>query len=64
MPEETEKKTCLVCDRTADETPLLRLDYRGSAFWICPAHLPILIHHPEQLAGRLPGALQAAEPCE
>lgn len=48
--------SCLVCERGADETPLLRLEYRDSEFRICPQHLPVLIHDPAQLIGRLPGA--------
>jgi hypothetical protein len=24
--------------------------------WICPQHLPLLIHNPQQLAGKLAGA--------
>lgn len=47
---------CLVCERTSETLPLLRLEYRGANYWICPAHLPILIHHPDQLIGKLPGA--------
>jgi hypothetical protein len=47
---------CLLCDRDARATPLLRLDYRDDGFWICPQHLPVLIHEPGQLVGRLPGA--------
>jgi hypothetical protein len=46
---------CLVCHRTADEIPLLTIQYRGEAHYICPQHLPILIHKPAQLAGVLPG---------
>ncbi len=25
-------------------------------YWICPQHIPILIHDPSKLAGKLPGA--------
>ena len=49
-------KKCLVCDRSADEAPLIRLDYRGERLGICPQHMPQLIHHPEKLVGKLPGA--------
>jgi len=49
-------KRCVVCGQGPEETPLLALDYRGGAFWICPQHLPVLIHDPAQLADRLPGA--------
>ncbi len=49
-------KVCLACGRGPEEVPLLALEYRGGSFWICPQHLPVLIHKPSQLAGRLPGA--------
>jgi hypothetical protein len=48
--------SCLACGRAADATPLIALSYRGVSYWICPQHLPILIHDPARLAGRLPGA--------
>ncbi len=47
---------CLSCKRGKDETPLIPLEYRDSSFWICPQHLPILIHDPSRLIGVLPGA--------
>ncbi len=50
------KKTCLACDLDSDAVPLICLEYRGEALWICPRHMPLLIHQPEQLVGRLPGA--------
>jgi len=49
---------CLYCDRTSDEVALLPVRYRDADHFICASHLPILIHHPEQLAERLPGADQ------
>ena len=53
----TDDKTfCLVCQRTSDEIPLISFRYRGSGLWICPQHLPILIHDPTKLAEVLPGA--------
>jgi len=53
---EKRTKTCLACGRGEDETPLVCLDYRGARHWICPQHLPILIHDPGRLVGQLPGA--------
>jgi len=50
------EKQCLYCQRTANETPLVTLEYRDSVTWICPQHLPMLIHDPTKLAGKLPGA--------
>jgi hypothetical protein len=47
---------CLYCEQTQDEIPLLALTYQGESYWICPSHLPILIHKPGELIGRLPGA--------
>jgi hypothetical protein len=49
-------KSCIACGRGPAETPLLTLDYRDSTFSICAQHLPVLIHDPGQLVGRLPGA--------
>ncbi|MDH3523495.1 MAG: hypothetical protein OES32_07895 [Acidobacteriota bacterium] len=49
-------QSCLACQRGPDETPLVQLAYRGSILWICPQHLPILIHDPGRLVGLLPGA--------
>lgn len=50
------KPYCLYCERTEDEVPLIPLTYHSGQAWICPAHLPILIHKPSQLADKLPGA--------
>lgn len=47
---------CLYCERSADEVPLLVMWHKGQNFWICPEHLPILIHKPGMIADRLPGA--------
>ncbi|MEE9219594.1 MAG: hypothetical protein V3U98_11070 [Acidobacteriota bacterium] len=56
MAEETTTGACLACQRGSDETPLIALQYRQSRLWICPQHLPVLIHDPTQLIGKLPGA--------
>jgi hypothetical protein len=63
MPQQSPPDTCLACGRGQDVTPLVSLAYRGSAFWICPQHLPILIHDPQRLVGKLPGA-EGLEPAE
>jgi len=47
---------CLVCSKTNKEIPLLSLIYQDKTYWVCPQHLPLLIHKPEQLIGLLPGA--------
>jgi hypothetical protein len=53
---EPNEPRCLYCNRTADEVPLLVIEYQGRTYRICPQHLPILIHKPAALAGLLPGA--------
>ena len=52
----TSDKICLACRRDDSQVPLIRMEYRGADFWICPQHLPLLIHDPASLAGKLPGA--------
>ncbi len=47
---------CLVCDQTGDQIPLLKLEFHGRQYAICPSHFPILIHQPQLLVGKLPGA--------
>lgn len=50
------KNKCLYCERTSAEVPILVFEYRDDTYGICPQHLPVLIHKPEQLAQKLPGA--------
>ncbi|MBL8095349.1 MAG: hypothetical protein JNL73_14360 [Anaerolineales bacterium] len=47
---------CLVCERSSDLIPLLAFQFQGKDLWICPEHLPILIHQPARLADKLAGA--------
>ena len=54
---------CLQCEKTDGQVPLLRMIYRGEEFHICPQCLPVLIHKPEKLAGKLPG-MQPGKPAE
>jgi len=52
----SDASVCLVCKRISDEVPLISFRYRGSDLFICPQHLPVLIHDPSKLAEVLPGA--------
>ena len=56
MKQPNAEKACLACGRDDRATPLVRLDYQGAALWICPQHMPVLIHNPGELVGRLDGA--------
>jgi hypothetical protein len=55
MSSET-KPFCLLCERDEQATPLVALRYRDRDLWICPQHMPVLIHDPHALADVLPGA--------
>lgn len=50
-----ETPRCLYCEQTSEEMPLIRLTFQDHDLWICPQHLPLLIHEPDKLAGKLPG---------
>lgn len=49
-------KQCLNCERSEKDIPLMSLAYRDDIFFICPQCLPVLIHKPQNLAGKLEGA--------
>ena len=49
-------KSCLVCKKSSNETPVTKFYYQESNFYICPQHIPILIHNPQELVGLLDGA--------
>lgn len=51
-----QKLECIICKTDNVKTPLLQLNYQNQTYWICPQHMPALIHKPEQLTGMLPGA--------
>lgn len=49
-------KVCLVCKKDENLVPLVQIDFKGNNYYICPQHIPVLIHNPGQLEGLLPGA--------
>ncbi len=49
-------KECLVCKTSFTEIPVTKFYYQKSEFYICPQHIPVLIHNPQELIGLLPGA--------
>jgi len=59
----SKQQHCLLCEKTQEQVPLIELTYQNTTFYICPQHLPVLIHNPQMLIGKLPGAegMQAAE---
>ena len=59
----SERVNCVQCGRNDQDVPLIALQVKGDQAWICPQHLPLLIHKPHLLEGKLPGTenLQAAD---
>ena len=53
---ETAAPKCVFCERTNQEVPLVTLNYQDQEYYICPEHIPLLIHNPQQTEGCLPGA--------
>jgi hypothetical protein len=49
-------QTCLYCGVDSDHAPLVTLQYQGRTLYICTQHLPLMIHNPQELVGKLPGA--------
>ena len=47
---------CLNCNTSENEIPLVNLVYSGKAAFICSRCLPVLIHQPQNLIGKLEGA--------
>lgn len=55
MEKQTEKK-CIVCESNHDEVPVTKFEYKDIEFYICPQHIPVLIHDPQKLVGLIPDA--------
>lgn len=53
-----DEKKCIICGKTVEEIPLTQFDYKAQSFWICPQHIPVLIHDPHKMTDLLPGADQ------
>jgi hypothetical protein len=47
---------CLNCGRDEQQSPLISLRFRGENWFICPQCMPVLIHNPQRLVEKLPGA--------
>jgi hypothetical protein len=49
-------KTCLSCNQSEQEIPLVTLEYQGQQVYICSQCFPTLIHSPAKLAGKIKDA--------
>lgn len=56
MSDKIIKNYCLNCNTSEDEIPLVTLTYSGKPAYICSKCLPLLIHQPQKLIGKLDGA--------
>lgn len=52
---------CVYCDQSSDQIPLITFLFKEKEHWICPQHLPILIHQPYKLVDKLPGLMLAED---
>ncbi len=46
--------TCVHCGQDDSQVPLILFYYQGQERHICTEHLPVLIHTPAKLTGKLP----------
>ncbi len=53
MEENTKTYTCLNCNQPETVVPLVNLRYSGKQAWICSQCMPVLIHRPAELVGKL-----------
>ena len=56
MTDKKEGPQCILCGKADTEIPLVKLTYNSSDFFLCAEHMPMLIHQPSSLIGKLPGA--------
>ena len=49
-------KECLVCKKSSVEIPVTKFYYQENEFYICPQHMPVIIHNPQELIGLIDGA--------
>jgi hypothetical protein len=52
----TKVEKCIFCEQNSEQVPLIKFQFRKNDLAICPQHLPVLIHDPSKLIGKLPGA--------
>ena len=52
----SQTKECLVCKKASTEIPVTKFYYQDSEFFICPQHMPTIIHNPQELIGLIDGA--------
>ncbi len=56
MTDEKTSPNCVLCAKPDTEVPLIKLSYNSTDYYLCAEHMPMLIHKPSALIGKLPGA--------
>jgi len=51
---ENSSRICVSCGQDDSQVPLILFYYQGQERHICTEHLPVLIHTPAKLTGKLP----------
>ena len=51
---EINSRICVSCGQDDSQVPLILFYYQGQERHICTEHLPVLIHTPAKLTGKLP----------
>jgi hypothetical protein len=49
-------KSCLNCQKSEQEIPLVTLQFQGQEVYICSQCFPTLIHSPAKLSGKIKDA--------
>ena len=47
---------CINCDHSEEDMPLINIQYKGKKIFVCSGCMPILLHSPEKMAGKLTDA--------
>ena len=56
MSPSNDTHTCLNCDNSEMEIPLISLRYAGRQAFVCSQCMPVLIHEPQSLTEKLDAA--------
>jgi len=47
---------CINCDQSEEEIPLINIQYKGEKIFVCSGCMPILLHSPAKMVGKLKDA--------
>ena len=47
---------CVNCDRSEEEMPLINIQYKGEKIFVCSGCMPVLLHSPAKMVGKIQDA--------